>query len=80
VVPSSQEIFVFWLVHVLRYLRVCLAQILHLVGIKYLYQLNVFVYCMFFFVGATILVLMIRGPAKWKRVSQEERYAAAYAG
>ncbi len=56
------------------------AQILHLMGIKYLYQLNVFVYCMFFFIAATILVLMIRGPAKWKRVSQEERYAAAYAG
>ncbi|EIE26974.1 hypothetical protein COCSUDRAFT_12091 [Coccomyxa subellipsoidea C-169] len=55
-------------------------QILHLMGIKYLYQLNVFVYCMFFFIAATILVLMIRGPAKWKRVSQEERYAAAYAG
>ncbi len=55
-------------------------QILHLMGIKYLYQLNVFVYCMFFFIAATILVLMIRGPAKWKRVSQEERFAAAYAG
>lgn len=56
------------------------AQILHLMGIKYLYQLNVFLYCMFFFIAATILVLMIRRPVKWKKLSQEEREAAAYAG
>ena len=48
-------------------------------GIKYLYQLNVFLYCMFIFIGATIVVLLIRGPAKWRRMSKEERFAAAYA-
>jgi hypothetical protein len=49
-------------------------------GIRYLYQLNVFLYCMFIFIGLTVLLLLIRGPAKWKRTSKEERLAAAYAG
>jgi hypothetical protein len=35
---------------------------------------------MFFFIGATVVVLLVRGPGKWKRVSREERAAAAYAG
>lgn len=55
-------------------------QIANLIGIKYLYKLNVFLYCMFIFIGATVLVLLVRRPAKWKRVSREERTAAAYAG
>ena len=55
------------------------AQILHLMGIKYLYQLNVFLYCMFFFIGATVVVLLIRGPSKWRRLTKEERLAQAYA-
>jgi hypothetical protein len=53
-------------------------QIVHLVGIKYLYQLNVFVYCLFAFVGLTIIFTLIRRPGKWKRLSREEREAAAY--
>ena len=56
------------------------AQILHLKGIRYLYQLNVFLYCMFGFVGLTLLLLVVRGPAKWKHATREERLAAAYSG
>ena len=47
-------------------------------GIKYLYQLNVFVYCLFAFVGLTIIYTLIRRPGKWKRLSRKEREAAAY--
>ena len=68
-----------WLLRALSH-SLARVQILHLMGIRYLYQLNVFLYCMFFFIGVTILLLLIRGPAKWKRVSKEERRAAAYAG
>ena len=49
-------------------------------GIKYLYQLNVFLYCMFIFTGVAIVVLLIRGPAKWRRMTKEELFAAAYSG
>ena len=47
-------------------------------GIKYLYQLNVFVYCLFTFVGLTAVFTLICRPGKWKRLSKEEREAAAY--
>ena len=53
-------------------------QIAHLIGIKYLYQLNVFVYCLFIFVGLTLILTLIRRPGKWKRLSREEREEAAY--
>ena len=53
-------------------------QIAHLVGIKYLYQLNVFVYCLFAFVGLTIIFTLVRRPGKWKRMTKEEREAQAY--
>ncbi|KAK9823563.1 hypothetical protein WJX72_003814 [[Myrmecia] bisecta] len=50
-------------------------QILHLVGIKYLYQLHVFLYAMFSFVGLTIVYLFMRGPDAWKRYKVEDAYA-----
>lgn len=58
-------------------LRSCHADmyaILHLMGL-YLYQLDVFLYCTFFIIGRgmTVLMLLIRGPAKWKRISRVER-------
>ena len=56
----------------------CAVQIAHLVGIKYLYQLNVFVYCLFAFVGLTIIFTLVRRPGKWKRMTKEEREAQAY--
>ena len=53
-------------------------QIAHLIGIKYLYQLNVFVYCLFIFVGLTLIFTLVSRPGKWKRLSKEEREEAAY--
>jgi len=53
-------------------------QIAHLIGIKYLYQLNVFVYCLFIFVGLTLIFTLIRRPSKWKRLSRDEKEAEAY--
>ena len=47
-------------------------------GIKYLYQLDVFVYCLFAFVGLTIIASLVRRPSKWKRTTKEEREAQAY--
>ena len=51
-------------------------QIQYLKGIKYLYQLDIFLYCMMGFVLLTLGFLLLRGPLKWKRSSQAEAYAA----
>ncbi len=50
-------------------------QMLSLQGIKYLYTTHVFIYCMFGFVGLTIVYLAVRGPDRWKRRKLEDVYA-----
>ncbi|KAK9833219.1 hypothetical protein WJX74_010732 [Apatococcus lobatus] len=50
-------------------------QMLSLQGIKYLYSTHVFIYCMFGFVGLTIVYLAVRGPDRWKRRKLEDVYA-----
>ena len=54
-------------------------QIQYLEGIKYLYQLDIFLYCMMGFVLLTFIYLFLKGPLKWKRLSAADREAAAYA-
>jgi hypothetical protein len=50
-------------------------QIAHLQGIKYLYELHVFIYSLLSFVLLTTVLLALRGKIKWKRYSKEEAYA-----
>ncbi len=55
------------------------AQIQSLMGIKYLYSLHVFLYCMFVFVALALGWLLIAPATKWKRLTQDEKLEAAYA-
>ena len=50
-------------------------QIRYLEGIKYLYQLNIFLYCMMGFVLLTLCFLLLAGPLKWKRSNRADAYA-----
>lgn len=50
-------------------------QIQYLKGIKYLYQLDIFLYCMMAFVLLTLGFLLLKGPLKWKRSSRADAYA-----
>jgi hypothetical protein len=58
--------------------RAC-AQILSLMGIKYLYSLHVFLYAMFAFVALAVAWLLAAPAARWTRTTRTERLAAAYA-
>ena len=49
---------------------------MHLMGLKYLYELNVFVYCLMAFVAGTVLVLAVQGPQKWRHKKIDDAYAA----
>ena len=50
-------------------------QIQYLEGIKYLYQLDIFLYCMMGFILLTGVFLFLKGPLKWKRLRPEDAYA-----
>ena len=54
-------------------------QILSLMGIKYLYSLNVFLYSMFAFVALALAWLLVAPAATWKQLTKDERLEAAYA-
>ena len=54
-------------------------QIQSLMGIKYLYSLNVFLYSMFAFVLLALVWLLVAPAAKWKRLTKNEKLEAAYA-
>lgn len=51
-------------------------QINHLMGIKYLYELHVFIYSLLSFVLLTAILLGLHGKIKWKRYNKEEAYAS----
>eukprot|EP00884_Botryococcus_braunii_P013724 jgi/Botrbrau1/22352/Bobra.0002s0030.1 len=51
-------------------------QVSHLMGIKYLYELHVFIYCLLSFVLLSAVLLGLRGKIKWKRYSKEDAYAS----
>lgn len=61
--------------------RACMwrCQILSLMGIKYLYSLNVFLYSMFAFVLLALVWLLVAPAAKWRRLTKDEKLEAAYA-
>ena len=50
-------------------------QIQYLQGIKYLYQLDIFLYCLMGFMILTGVFLFLKGPLKWKRLRPEDAYA-----
>ncbi len=50
-------------------------QILHLEGLRYLFQLNIFLYCLAAFVLLTVIVLSITKAPKWRRRKAGEEYA-----
>lgn len=53
-------------------------QILHLQGIRYVFQLNIFLYCLFAFVGLAIVWLSFTKPKKWTRVNKDKQLEEAY--
>ena len=55
-------------------------QILHLKGIRYLFDLNIFLYCLFAFVGLALIWLSLRKGKKWERKTAEQKLEEAYAG
>lgn len=50
-------------------------QILSLLGIRYLYSQNIFLYIMFSVTGLAALFMFVRGPNHWKRRKVEDAYA-----
>ena len=53
-------------------------QILHLQGIRYIFQLNIFLYCLFAFMGVAIIFLSLGKQKKWMRKSKEKQMEEAY--
>lgn len=56
-----------------------LVQILHLQGIRYLFRLHIFLYCLFGFVSLTALLLAFTKPKKWTRKTRDKALEEAYA-
>ena len=54
------------------------SQILHLQGIRYVFQLNIFLYCLFAFVGLAMVLMSFGKRKKWARISKEKRLEEAY--
>ncbi len=50
------------------------AQVMYLQGLKWVYQLNIFLYMMFGVMGLSLLFMVIKGPAKWKRAKRIDAY------
>ena len=53
-------------------------QILHLQGIRYLFDLNIFLYCLFAFVGLSAAWLSLKKGRKWERKTEEKKMEEAY--
>lgn len=54
-------------------------QILALEGIRYLFSLHIFLYCLFGFVGLTLLLTAFTKPKRWVRKSKDKALEEAYA-
>lgn len=52
---------------------VCL-QVMYLRGLRYIYQFNIFLYMMMGIMGLSLLIMVIKGPGKWKRAKREDAY------
>lgn len=49
-------------------------QVMFLKGLRYIYQFNIFLYMMMGIMGISIIVMVIKGPGKWKRTKREDAY------
>jgi hypothetical protein len=49
-------------------------QVMYLRGLRYIYQLNIFLYMMLGIMGISILAMLVRGPGKWKRPQRLDAY------
>lgn len=50
-------------------------QLTSIMGLKYIYTENIFIYAMLAFMLLTLLFVLIRGPDRWKRTKLEDVYA-----
>lgn len=50
------------------------SQVMFLRGLRYIYQFNIFLYMMMGIMGISILIMVIKGPGKWKRAKREDAY------
>lgn len=51
------------------------SQLSSIQGLKYLYNENIFIYCMLAFMALTLAFVLIVGPDRWKRQKPEDAYA-----
>ncbi|WIA33236.1 hypothetical protein OEZ86_006379 [Tetradesmus obliquus] len=49
-------------------------QVMYLKGLRYIYQFNIFLYMFMGIMGISIIVMVIKGPGKWKRAQREDAY------
>ena len=49
-------------------------QVMYLRGLRYIYQHNIFLYMMMGIMGISIIIMVIKGPGKWKRAKREDAY------
>ena len=59
-------------------MRFMSVQILHLEGIRYMFELHIFLYCLFAFVAATAVVLSLTKTKVWTRKTKEKAMEEAY--
>jgi LMBR1 domain-containing protein 1 len=50
-------------------------QLTSIQGLKYLYNENIFIYCMLAFMALALAFVLIVGPDRWKRTKPEDAYA-----
>lgn len=43
-------------------------------GLRYIYQFNIFLYMMMGIMGISILIMVIKGPRRWKQAKREDAY------
>ena len=48
---------------------------LYLKGLRYVYQLNIFLYLFMAFMGLSIVAMVVKGPGRWARKKKEDAYA-----
>lgn len=52
----------------------CALQVMFLKGLRYIYQFNIFLYMMMGIMGISILIMVIKGPRRWKQAKREDAY------
>jgi LMBR1 domain-containing protein 1 len=49
-------------------------QVMYLKGLRYIYQVNIFLYMFMGIMGISMVLMIIKGPGKWKRPKREDAY------